>query len=89
MRERMLAGDPYIADDPDIGAAGSAAARCLVNFGLVALDVAAISIGDDVQIGPDVQLLTPTHRWSPSRGGRSGRRPGRSRSATTSGWAAG
>lgn len=27
----------------------------------MALDVAAITIGDDVQIGPKVQLLTPTH----------------------------
>jgi maltose O-acetyltransferase len=32
-----------------------------VNFGLMALDVAKITIGDDVQIGPNVQLLTPTH----------------------------
>jgi maltose O-acetyltransferase len=111
MRERMLAGDPYIADDPDIAAASRRArdlaaaynttsagqgaerrrlleellgavgddtevrppfqvdygtnlrigARCFANFGLVALDVAAITIGDDVQIGPHVQLLTPTH----------------------------
>ncbi|HJV09035.1 MAG TPA: sugar O-acetyltransferase, partial [Acidimicrobiales bacterium] len=36
-------------------------ARCFANFGLVALDVAAITIGDDVQFGPYVQLLTPTH----------------------------
>lgn len=36
-------------------------ARTFVNFGLVALDVAPITIGDDVQIGPGVQLLTPTH----------------------------
>ena len=36
-------------------------ARTFVNFGLVALDVATITIGDDVQIGPNVQLLTPTH----------------------------
>ena len=35
--------------------------RTFVNFGLVALDVAAVTIGDDVQIGPNVQLLTPTH----------------------------
>jgi maltose O-acetyltransferase len=27
----------------------------------MALDVARITIGDDVQIGPNVQLLTPTH----------------------------
>ena len=111
MRERMLAGDPYIADDPEIGEQSAAAldlmaaynattvrqaplrrqlleellgsvgesteirppfyvdygshirigARCFANFGLVALDVAAITIGDDVQMGPNVQLLTPTH----------------------------
>ena len=36
-------------------------ARTFVNFGLMALDVARIVIGDDVQIGPNVQLLTPTH----------------------------
>ena len=115
MRERMLAGDPYIADDPEIGEAGAAAldlvaaynatsarqrplrrhlleqllgavgedteirpplyvdygsnlrigARSFANFGLVALDVAAITIGDDVQIGPNVQLLTPTHPVEP------------------------
>jgi maltose O-acetyltransferase len=35
--------------------------RTFVNFGLVALDVAAVTIGDDVQIGPNVQLLTPVH----------------------------
>ena len=36
-------------------------ARTFANFGLVCLDVARISIGDDVQIGPNVQLLTATH----------------------------
>jgi maltose O-acetyltransferase len=40
-------------------------ARCFADFGLVALDVAPITIGDDVQIGPDVQLLTPTHPVEP------------------------
>jgi len=35
--------------------------RTFANFGLMALDVARIAIGDDVQIGPNVQLLTPTH----------------------------
>ena len=115
MRERMLAGDPYVADDPGLGAASTRArgladaynattvrqgplrrrlleellgsvgegteirpplyvdygshlrvgARCFANFGLVALDVAPITIGDDVQIGPDVQLLTPTHPVDP------------------------
>ncbi|HEX3244834.1 MAG TPA: sugar O-acetyltransferase [Chloroflexota bacterium] len=36
-------------------------ARSFVNLGLVALDIARITIGDDVQIGPNVQLLTATH----------------------------
>ena len=40
-------------------------ARTFANFGLVALDVATIRIGDDVQIGPGVQLLTPTHAVEP------------------------
>ncbi|MGY1779739.1 sugar O-acetyltransferase [Geodermatophilus sp. SYSU D01036] len=115
MRERMLAGDLYVADDPELAEANAAAldlvavynatsarqrslrrellgrllgavgegteirpplyvdygsnlrvgARCFANFGLVALDVAAITIGDDVQIGPNVQLLTPTHPVEP------------------------
>lgn len=117
MRERMLSGDPYISDDPEISAMHISAmdlvnaynatserdrserrrllelllgrvgegteirpplyvdygchvrigARCFANFGLVALDVAEISIGDDVQIGPNVQLLTPTHPVDPGR----------------------
>jgi maltose O-acetyltransferase len=115
MRERMLAGDLYIADDPELaeqsrraldlmdaynatparqqderrrlleellGSVGegteirpplyvdygthvSFGSRCFVNFGLVALDVAAITVGNDVQIGPNVQLLTPTHPVEP------------------------
>ena len=36
-------------------------ARTFANFNLVALDVAPITIGEDVQIGPNVQLLTATH----------------------------
>ncbi|WP_421742777.1 sugar O-acetyltransferase [Cellulomonas sp.] len=40
-------------------------ARTFANFGLVALDVAPIHIGDDVQIGPNVQLLTPIHPVDP------------------------
>ena len=31
----------------------------------MALDVARITIGEDVQIGPNVQLLTPTHPVDP------------------------
>ncbi|MGH9081482.1 MAG: sugar O-acetyltransferase [Acidimicrobiales bacterium] len=40
-------------------------ARTFINFGLVALDAAPITIGNDVQIGPNVQLLTPTHPVDP------------------------
>ncbi|GAA2859809.1 maltose O-acetyltransferase [Actinoplanes cyaneus] len=39
--------------------------RVFVNFGLTALDVAQIRIGHDVLIGPNVQLLTPTHPIDP------------------------
>jgi maltose O-acetyltransferase len=41
-------------------------ARTFANFGLVALDCASITIGEDVQIGPNVQLLTPTHPLDPA-----------------------
>jgi maltose O-acetyltransferase len=115
MYERMVAGEQYIADDPEISerqAAGqelmeaynatsvrdqekrrrlleqllgsigesveirpplyvdygsniTIGARTFANYGLMALDVATITIGDDVQIGPNVQLLTPTHPVEP------------------------
>lgn len=45
----------------DYGRYISIGARTFANYGLVALDVAPITIGEDVQIGPNVQLLTPTH----------------------------
>lgn len=111
MRERMLAGEPYLADDPELQAEQRRAALLVeafnrvpaddpaervrvlaellgsvgegvevrppffcdygyqlhlgpgtfVNAGLVALDVAPIRVGAHVQIGPNVQLLTPTH----------------------------
>lgn len=110
-RERMLAGDFYIADDPQLveelkraarlmhqinhadpsdwetgqsllrellGSLGDGAfirpplfcdysyqihigARTFINYGAVMLDVARITIGEDVQVGPNVQFLTPTH----------------------------
>ncbi|GHD54455.1 sugar O-acetyltransferase [Streptomyces galbus] len=40
-------------------------ARTFVNYNLTALDVADILIGADCQIGPNVQLLTPTHPLEP------------------------
>src|SRR5690349_19834907 len=51
----------------DYGSNLHVGARTFVNVGLVALDVARILIGDDVQIGPNVQLLTPTHPLDPNR----------------------
>lgn len=115
MRERMLAGDLYIADDPQLalesqraaqlmfqfnsgdpgdaearnaalrallGSLGDGAvirpplyvdygyqiyigARTFINYNAVLLDVATITIGEDVQMGPNVQLLTPTHPLDP------------------------
>jgi maltose O-acetyltransferase len=114
-RERMLAGDQYIALDPDLaresnraavliarfnatagddhaerdcilrellGSVGEATVirpplrcdygyqtyigkRTFANWGLILLDVGRITIGDDVQIGPNVQLLTATHPAEP------------------------
>jgi maltose O-acetyltransferase len=49
----------------DHGSTITIGARCFANSGLVALDVARITIGDDVQFGPNVQLLTPTHPVEP------------------------
>jgi maltose O-acetyltransferase len=40
-------------------------ARTFINYNLTALDVATITIGEDCQIGPNVQLLTPTHPREP------------------------
>lgn len=49
----------------DYGKYITVGARTFVNYGLMALDVAPITIGEDVQIGPNVQLLTPTHPIDP------------------------
>lgn len=63
-------------------------ARSFVNYNLTALDVVSITIGEDCQIGPNVQLLTPTPRSSRGRAATSSRRRSRSPSATTCGSAA-
>ncbi|MDE3722081.1 sugar O-acetyltransferase [Nocardiopsis sp. N85] len=49
----------------DFGYHVSVGPRTFVNCGAVMLDVAPIRIGADVQIGPNVQLLTPTHPIEP------------------------
>jgi maltose O-acetyltransferase len=43
----------------------SIGARCFANWGLVSLDAATVTIGNDVQIGPNVQLLIATHAINP------------------------
>jgi maltose O-acetyltransferase len=45
----------------DYGYLTSIGARTFVNYGAVILDVARVTIGEDVQIATNVQLLTPTH----------------------------
>jgi maltose O-acetyltransferase len=45
----------------DYGSRVHVGARTFVNVGAVFLDVAPITLGDDVQVGPNVQFLTPTH----------------------------
>jgi len=49
----------------DYGYQTTIGARTFVNWGAIFLDVAAVSIGDDVQIGPNVQFLTATHPLDP------------------------
>ena len=40
-------------------------ARTFINYGCVILDAARVAIGDDVQVGPNVQLLTALHPLDP------------------------
>jgi len=49
----------------DYGSQIRIGARTYANVGLVALDVAPITIGTDVLIGPNVQLITATHPLDP------------------------
>lgn len=41
--------------------------RTFINFNAVFLDAAPITVGADVQIGPNVQLLTPAHELDAER----------------------
>lgn len=50
----------------DYGCHISVGSDVFINFGLIALDVADIVIGDYCQIGPNVQLLTPIHPLDPA-----------------------
>ncbi|MGW2865660.1 sugar O-acetyltransferase [Streptomyces sp. NPDC001205] len=51
----------------DFGYNISIGAGTFVNFGGVFLDTGPITVGRDVQIGPNVQLLTPTHALDAER----------------------
>lgn len=50
----------------DYGAHLSIGDDTFINFGLTALDVAMIVIGNRCQIGPNCQLLTPVHPLDPA-----------------------
>ena len=39
--------------------------HCFANYGLIALDVAEIRIGNNVMLGSNVQLMTPIHPLDP------------------------
>ena len=49
----------------DYGSQTTIGPRTFINFGAVILDVGRVTIGADVQIGPNVQILTPTHPLDP------------------------
>jgi maltose O-acetyltransferase len=49
----------------DYGHQISVGARTFINYGAVVLDAAEVMIGDDVQIGPGVQLITALHPLDP------------------------
>lgn len=61
-------GDGAVVRPPlqmDYGYQTTIGPRTFINLGAVILDVGHVSIGADVQIGPNVQLLTPTHPLDP------------------------
>lgn len=49
----------------DYGYQTTIGAHTFVNAGCVILDVARVAIGERCQIGPNVQILTPTHPLEP------------------------
>ncbi len=70
--ERLLGsvGDGVRVRPPfhcDFGHHITIGAGTFVSFGAVFLDAAPITVGRDVQIGPYVQLLTPTHELDAER----------------------
>jgi maltose O-acetyltransferase len=51
----------------DYGCQTTIGDRTFLNYGAVILDVGRVAIGDDVQVGPNAQFLTPTHPLDPSQ----------------------
>jgi maltose O-acetyltransferase len=51
----------------DYGYQTSVGSGTFINFNCVILDVGRVRIGADVQIGPNVQILTPTHPIDPEQ----------------------
>jgi maltose O-acetyltransferase len=49
----------------DLGYQTSVGAGTFINAGCVILDVGRVTIGERCQIGPNVQILTPTHPLDP------------------------
>lgn len=73
-RRRLLAellgalGEGAIVRPPlmmDYGYQTTLGAHTFVNAGCIILDVARVTIGERCQIGPNVQILTPTHPVAP------------------------
>ncbi|GAA2528075.1 sugar O-acetyltransferase [Rarobacter incanus] len=61
-------GDGVVVRPPitvDLGERIAVGEGTFINFGLMALDIAPITIGAACQIGPNVQLLTPIHPIEP------------------------
>ena len=56
----------------DYGTQIAVGARCFINYDAIFLDCAPITIGDHVQIGPRVQLLTALHPVDDHEARRSG-----------------
>jgi maltose O-acetyltransferase len=59
--------------------------RSFINYGAIILDCARVTIGDEVQFGPGVQILTATHPPTQTLVGTAGSAPSRLRSLTVSG----
>jgi maltose O-acetyltransferase len=75
LRRRLLeellgsVGEDVVLRPPlwcDLGFRTTVGARTFANFNLVVLDIAPVTIGADVQIGPNVQLLTAVHPVDPA-----------------------